>query len=114
MGRAVDISMQAIAEDGQLLLDQAHTPAVFAELERELPPLAKYTSGTCACARGWSSPAPRFENTNLPGFALSFARRSSRPIKRPQARVSSLSSSPLRPRRVARPKKGNSAPSLKN
>eukprot|EP00965_Chrysotila_dentata_P160590 5301794-Pleurochrysis_carterae.AAC.1 len=45
MGRAIDIlerTLAGIAEDGQMLLDENCKMRIFAELERELPPLAEY------------------------------------------------------------------------
>eukprot|EP00965_Chrysotila_dentata_P013474 446680-Pleurochrysis_carterae.AAC.1 len=45
MGRAIYIlerTLAGIVEDGQMLLDENCMMGIFAELERELPPLAEY------------------------------------------------------------------------
>eukprot|EP00965_Chrysotila_dentata_P103734 3423867-Pleurochrysis_carterae.AAC.2 len=49
MGRAIDTlegaltyTLTTVTDDGQLLLNEAYMMGIFADLERELPPLAAY------------------------------------------------------------------------
>eukprot|EP00965_Chrysotila_dentata_P113225 3741549-Pleurochrysis_carterae.AAC.1 len=96
MGRAIDLleaRMEAVVEEGVLLLDEGFAVAIFRTLELELPPLAEYLSYTYS-ASVCKSQARLYASFIMLACVLSYFCRGSKQTRRP---TNSAPSSPLTP-----------------